>query len=270
LQQLEAEADLLIREKALLEDLDRTKSAFMRQVAHELRAPIAAIESFMHSILEGYGSPETQRIMQERAARRASELLLLVDDLLNLSRIKDVKIESAKRPVCLKQILDEVLELHGPEAAHKEILVEADCAACPPIVADPVHIKQLWTNLISNAVKYTPPGGKVTIRLCPQDGLIAAEVQDTGIGIAEQDLPRLFEEFFRTDQAKAFAQHGTGLGLSIAKRIVEEYGGDIRVESELGKGTRFTFRLPMSDPTWQPGADAAASMPPIPEPFSFT
>jgi signal transduction histidine kinase len=143
--------------------------------------------------------------------------------------------------------------------------VEAECAACPPLVADPVHIKQLWTNLVSNAIKYTPPGGKVTIRLGLQAGLIAAEVQDTGIGIAAQDLPRLFEEFFRTDQAKAFAQHGTGLGLSIVKRIVEEYGGDIRVESELGQGTRFIFRLPVSDPPWQSGAEAATAVPPLPE-----
>jgi two-component system sensor histidine kinase/response regulator len=255
--QLEAEADRLIREKALLEDLDRVKSAFMRQVAHELRAPIAAVESFMHSILEGYGSPETQRLMLERAARRASELLLLVDDLLNLSRLKDVKIESARRPVSLNRVLDEVLDLHGPEAARKEIQVEVNCADCPPIVADPVHIKQLWTNLISNAIKYTPSGGAVTVRLGLRDGLIAAEIRDTGIGIAPTDLPRLFEEFFRTDQAKAFAQHGTGLGLSIVKRIVEEYGGDIRVESELGRGTCFTFQLPLSAPSLQSGVEPA-------------
>jgi two-component system, sensor histidine kinase and response regulator len=246
LQRVEEEAEHLSREKAMLEELDRVKSAFMRKVAHELRAPIAAIESFMNSILEGYGSLETQRIMQERAAQRASELLQLVDDLLNLSRIKDVKMESKKRPVCLKQVLDEVLGLHGPEAVGKKISLEVDYSTCPPIVADPVHIKQLWTNLISNAIKYTPEGGKVTVRLFSQDGAITGEIRDTGIGIAEQDLPHLFEEFFRTDRAKAFAQHGTGLGLSIVKQIVQEYGGDIRVESELGKGTRFTLRLPVS------------------------
>jgi signal transduction histidine kinase len=113
------------------------------------------------------------------------------------------------------------------------------------VVAEPSHVTQLWTNLISNAVKYTPKGGRVLVRLFPKDGIVVGEVQDTGIGIGEQDLPRLFQEFFRTEQAKAFAQHGTGLGLSIVKQILQDYGGDIRVESELGKGTRFTFWLPV-------------------------
>jgi two-component system sensor histidine kinase/response regulator len=244
LQRLEEEAERLGREKELLEELDRVKSAFMRKVAHELRAPIAAIESFMHSILQGYGSLETQRIMQERAALRANELLQLVDDLLNLSRIKDVKIESRRQPVSLGQVLDEVLNLHGPEAEGKKIVLEMDCTTCPPIVADPAHVKQLWTNLISNAIKYTPQGGKVTVRLSPDKGGITGEVRDTGIGISEQNLPRLFEEFYRTDQAKAFAQHGTGLGLSIVKQIMQEYGGEIYVKSELGRGTQFTFWLP--------------------------
>jgi two-component system sensor histidine kinase/response regulator len=244
LQRLEEEAERLGREKELLEELDRVKSAFMRKVAHELRAPIAAIESFMHSILQGYGSPDTQRMMQERAALRASELLQLVDDLLNLSRIKDVKMQSRKQPVCLEQVLDEVLLLHGPEAEGKKIVLEVDRATCPPISADPAHVKQLWTNLISNAIKYTPEGGKVTVRLSPGEGGITGEVKDTGIGISHQDLPRLFEEFYRTNQAKAFAQHGTGLGLSIVKQIMQEYAGEIYVESELGSGTQFTFWLP--------------------------
>jgi len=244
LQRIEEEARRLAQEKEMLEELDRVKSAFMRKVAHELRAPIAAIESFMNSLLEGYGSPETQRLMQKRAAQRSSELLDLVDDLLNLSRIKDVKLESAKQEVCLKSVLDQVLSLHGPEAEKKEITIDLACETCPPIVADPAHIKQLWTNLISNAIKYTPDGGRIDVRLFPQDGIIVGEVADTGIGIAEADQSRLFEEFFRTEQAKAFAQHGTGLGLSIVKQIIQEYGGDIQVESELGKGTKFTFRLP--------------------------
>jgi len=246
LQRVEEEATRLAQEKAMLEELDRVKSAFMRKVAHELRAPIAAIESFMNSILEGYGSPEVKRLMQERAAQRARELLDLVDDLLNLSRIKEVKLEAAEQEVSLQQILEQVLGLHGPEAERKEITLEVDCQDCPPIRADPAHIKQLWTNLISNAIKYTPQGGSVSVHLGTEDGTIVGRVADTGIGIAQEDLPRLFDEFFRTEQAKAFAQYGTGLGLSIVKEIVEEYGGDISVESTLGQGSAFTFRLPAS------------------------
>ncbi|HSJ53794.1 MAG TPA: ATP-binding protein [Anaerolineae bacterium] len=244
MQQAEEEARRLSQEKAMLEELDRVKTAFMRKVAHELRAPIAAIQSFLVSILAGYGSPEVQREMQERAVRRAGELLDLVNDLLNLSRLKDAKMELKKQEVSLKKVLDDVLSLHAPDAEQKRIVLDVSCDDCPPILADPSHIKQLWTNLISNAIKYTPEGGRVRVRLRAEDGSIVGDVEDTGIGISPEDMPHLFEEFFRTEKAKAFAQYGTGLGLSIARQIVTECGGEIGVESEVAKGTRFTFRLP--------------------------
>jgi two-component system sensor histidine kinase/response regulator len=248
LQRIEEEARQLSQEKAMLEELDRVKSAFMRKVAHELRAPVAAIRSFMTLMLQGYTSPEQQRSVQERAGERADELLTLIDDLLNLARLKDAKGASVKKTVHLEQALTEVLELHTPEAQGRQIKVEVEIQPCPPIMADPAHMKQLWTNLISNAIKYTPRGGHVTIRLFPQDGALVGEVEDTGIGIAQDDMSRLFEEFFRTEQAKAFAQHGTGLGLSIVRQIVQDYNGQIHAESELGKGTKFTFRLAVYSP----------------------
>jgi two-component system, sensor histidine kinase and response regulator len=246
LQSLEQEAQRLSQQMAMMEELDRVKSAFMRQVAHELRAPIAAIESFMNAIVDGYGSPEAQRDMQRRAAQRAGELLELVDDLLNLSRLKQVKLESRKRAVSVQDILHEVLALHGPEAAQKRIDLQVSARECSPIQADPLHIKQLWTNLISNAVKYTPDGGAVRVQLAEGDGHLLGSVADTGIGISKEDQQRLFEEFFRTEQAKAFTQRGTGLGLAIVQQIVQAYGGQIEVESEVGRGTRFTFRLPLA------------------------
>jgi len=244
MQHAEEEARRLSQEKAMLEELDRIKTAFMRKVAHELRAPIAAIQSFLVSILAGYGSPEVQHEMMERAVLRSGELLDLVNDLLNLSRLKDAKMELKKQEVSLKKVLDDVLSLHAADAGQKRIRLDVTCEDCPPILADPGHIKQLWTNLISNAIKYTPEGGRVRVHLRPEAGEVVGDVEDTGIGIGPDDLPRLFEEFFRTEQAKAFAQYGTGLGLSIVRQIVVECGGDIHVESEVSKGTRFTFRLP--------------------------
>ncbi len=247
LHQIEEEARRLSQEKAMLEELDRVKSAFMRKVAHELRAPVAAIRSFITLMQRGYASPEQRDEIEERIARRADELLVLIDDLLNLARLKDARMTVKKEPVSLKQVLDEVIGLHTAEATGKGIRLVVEAQPCPPIVADPAHVKQLWTNLISNAIKYTPAGGQVTVRLFSKDGTIVGEVQDTGIGIAKEDLPHLFEEFFRTEQAKAFAQYGTGLGLSIVKQIVEDCGGDIQVESELGKGSKFTFHLPVPE-----------------------
>ena len=249
LQRIEKEARRLSQEKAMLEELDRVKSVFMRTTAHELRAPIAAIQSYLTVILQGYASLEEQRPMLERAAQRASELLDLVADLLNLARLKELKTEPKKQEASLEEILDDVLSLHTPEAEEKQITLELETRPCPPVIANPAHIKQLWTNLISNAIKYTPAGGRVAVRLFPEDeGAVVGEVEDTGIGIAKEDLPNLFKEFFRTDQAKALTQHGTGLGLSIVKQIVQRYNGHIRVESELGEGTKFTFRLPSASP----------------------
>ena len=216
----------------------------MRKVAHELRAPIAAIRSFLTVILQGYATPEKTREWQQRAAERSDDLLRLVDDLLNLARLSDPKATSAPEMVSVEEILKDVLALHAPEAEEKGIRLRVEPQRCGMILADPLHIKQLWTNLLSNAIKYTPPGGQVTVRLFLERGTIVGVVKDTGIGIAEEDLPHLFEEFYRTEQAKALTQHGTGLGLSIVKQIVQQYGGTITVESELGKGTQFTFRLP--------------------------
>jgi signal transduction histidine kinase len=219
-------------------------SASMRKVAHELRAPIAAIRSFLTLILQGYTTPEKTREWQQRAAERADDLLSLVDDLLNLARLKDPKLESTPEIVSMEAVLREVLGLHGPEAEAKGLRFRVETHPSGTIVADPTHIKQLWTNLISNAIKYTPRGGHVTVRLFREGAVIVGVVSDTGIGIAQGDIPHLFDEFFRTEQARAFAQHGTGLGLPIVRQIVQQYGGTIEVKSTLGKGSEFVFRLP--------------------------
>lgn len=248
-QEMEEEARRLSQEKALLEELDQVKSGFMRKVAHELRAPVAAIRSFMTLILLGYTTPQKAQELQERAADRADELLALIDDLLSLARLKDVRGLSKQESVSVDGVLKEVLALHGPEAEGKGLKLGVEVQPCPPILADPAHIKQLWTNLISNAVKYTPRGGVVRVRLVSGDGQVVGEVADTGIGISREDQEHLFEEFFRTEQAKAVTPHGTGLGLSIVRQILQQYGGDIAVESEAGQGTRFTFRLPVAQPS---------------------
>jgi signal transduction histidine kinase len=227
-----------------LDALQEAMSSSMRKVAHELRAPIAAIRSFMTLILQGYTTPEKTREWQQRAAERADDLLSLVDDLLNLARLRDPRLESTPEIVSVEAVLKEVVGLHGPEAEGRGLRLKVETHPCGTIVADPMHIKQLWTNLISNAIKYTPRGGQVTVRLFREGTTIVGVVSDTGIGIAPEDIPHLFDEFFRTEQARALAQHGTGLGLPIVRQIVQQYGGEITVKSTLGKGSEFTFRLP--------------------------
>jgi signal transduction histidine kinase len=233
------------QDKAMLDELAQVQSLSMRKIAHELRAPLTAIRSFLTLILQGYVSPDKARHMQERAAERADELLILIDDYLNLAHLKDQRYPSERGVISVEALLADVLALHTPEAEAKGLKLTADIRPCAAISADPIHIKQLWTNLISNAIKYTPKGGRITVRLFPEGGFIVGEVKDTGIGISKEDQPHLFEEFFRTEQARTFAHYGTGLGLSIVKQIVQKHGGSIHVKSDLGQGTLFTFRLPM-------------------------
>lgn len=245
LQHVEEEAERLRQEQARLEELDQVKSAYVRRVAHELRAPLAAIRSFLTIIMQGYGSKEKQQDMLERSAERADQMLETINDLLNLARLKSVKHAGRGDLIAVEDLLDKVVSLHRPEAEAKRLRFSVESRPCPRIAADPVHIEQLWTNLISNAIKYTPKGGQVRVRLSHEAGEIAGEVSDTGIGIGEEDLPHLFDEFFRTEQAKALTRHGTGLGLAIVKETVEEYGGRVTVESRINRGTTLRFWLPV-------------------------
>ncbi len=245
MQALEAEAQELARAKEELERLDKMKSAFMLTVAHELRAPVAAIQGYLRLILDGYADPDKQREMLERSDQRASELLALIEDLLALARVKDAAPEEKRVPVPVGDVLKQVADLLQVEAAKKRIAFSVRAEANPTVLATRDHIRQLWTNLISNAIRYTPEGGSVSVSLAVRDGMVEGVVEDTGIGIAAEDLPRIFDEFYRTRTAKEMVSGGTGLGLPIVKRIVETYGGNISVESEVGKGSRFTFRLPL-------------------------
>lgn len=246
LQKIEEEARELARAKEELERLDRFKTTFMWTVAHELRAPLNALQSFLLAILKGYIPPEEQREVLERAVQRVQELLDLVDDLLKLAAAKSGKGLEKREPVSLADVLEKVAPLFQKEAEAKGLAWSLEVRARPIVQADPDQMAQVWSNLISNAVKYTPAGGRVRVVLEEQDGWAVGTVEDTGIGIAPHDLGRIFEEFYRTPQAKEIAPRGTGLGLPLVKQIVEAHGGSITVESEVGRGSRFVFRLPSS------------------------
>lgn len=244
--EVEAQAAELARAKAELERLDRMKSQFMLTVAHELRAPVTAIQGYLQIIADGYVSPEKQRPMLLRAAERSSELLALIDELLQLARIKgaaEVRLED----VDLAQVLERTASLLQVEAERRGVAFELNIEARPHLRANPDHMRQLWTNLISNAIKYTLAGGRVRVSLRAREGTIIGCVEDTGIGIGPDELPRIFDEFYRTESAKAVATRGTGLGLAIVKRIVETYGGAIHVDSQVGVGSTFTFTLPQQE-----------------------
>ena len=246
LQAIEREAAELAQTKKEMERLDRFKTAFTLTVAHELRAPVTALQSFLLAMLKGYVSPDQQRDILQRAIQRSQELLDLVDDLLNLAAAREELTPPKRKMLSLADSLERVVPLLRAQAEEKGVVFAVEVRQRPLVETNPDQIEQLWTNLISNGVKYTPTGGRVTITLDEKEGWAVGTVEDDGIGIAPEDQAQVFEEFYRTPQAKEMEPRGTGLGLPVVKRIVEVHGGTIEVESALGQGSRFTFRLPVA------------------------
>ena len=249
LRQAEEEAKRLEQEKVQLQKLDQLKSQFTLLVAHELRAPVAAIQSYLKLILDGYVPQERLMEIIAKAERRTQDQLALINDLLELARLKDEAKQVDMSEVDVVEALREAGDMMRAQAEGKNIIFDVLVGSgIPKIRANPKHIKELWNNLISNAIKYTPRGGRVTVSLKAEGGNVVGSVRDTGIGIAREDLDRIFQDFYRTKAAKEFERMGTGLGLSIVKAILDNYGGTIRVESKVGKGSVFTFTIPAAPP----------------------
>jgi signal transduction histidine kinase len=242
----EAKSQELAELNIKLQKLDAARTKFMVTVTHELRAPVTTIYSCLDLVLGGYASREKERQVLERAQQRTTELLDLVKDLLELTGARQAGVQAEEaEAIQLADVLRNVEELMRVEAENKDLFLSVDIAPDLPLVkAKPDHIKAVWTNLISNAIKYTEPGGIVVASLTHNLDYVVGVVRDTGIGIAADDLPKIFEEFYRTANARAICPQGTGVGLAIVKRMIENYGGEVWVESESGRGSKFTFMLP--------------------------
>ncbi len=242
----EVRAEELAKLNTRLQELEKARAQFIRLVTHELRAPVAAIQSYLRLILDGYVPQEKQKEIIEKSERRALEQLALISDLLDLARLQEGrKQEEQVETLDVAEVLQGITDLMQARAEEKDLLFSVQVEeGVPPVKASPEHIKQIWTNLISNAIKYTAPGGIVVVSLSQNPNYVVGVVRDTGIGLQPEQLQHLFEEFYRTEEAKAMERQGTGLGLTIVKRIVESYGGRIWVESEHGRGSKFSFALP--------------------------
>ena len=246
LKAIEAEAQKLAQTKAELERLGEARRQLMLGVAHELRAPVAAVQSYINLILAGYVTADELRPTLFRVQERLHEVLDLTSDLLELARLKRDK-EQPPRVTELQDmaaVLRKVCDLFQQQVRDKGQDLQVEIFDNPFMVADRNHLEQIWTNLLSNAIKYTPTGGQIKVTLRSENDSIIGTVADSGIGIADADRPNLFRDFFRTDEAKETGEIGTGLGLSIVKQTLDAYGGEINVTSRLGHGSRFTFILP--------------------------
>jgi len=231
-----------------LKELERMKADFVAMVTHELRAPVAAIEQQLTVILKGLAGEinERQSRMLGRAKERAKGLLDLVKDLLDLSKIEAGIQVQYMEPVDIGALLSKVVDLMQIQAEQKGLTLEFELEKGLPFVkADATNIEGVFTNLISNAIKYTPEGRLVRVTGEREGDYIRVDVQDTGIGISEKDLPRIFERFYRVKTEKTRQIIGTGLGLSIVKQVVDTHLGTIDVQSVENQGTRFTVRLPV-------------------------
>ncbi len=236
---------LLAYQNQQLVELDRLKDEFVSSISHELRTPLTSISGYVELLLEEEQSPE-KRGHLTIVERNADRLLALVSDLLFAARLQYGRLELEAQPVDLRELVEQSVESARPRAAAATVDLRLDTADVPLIQGEPARLAQLLDNLVSNAIKFTPGGGHVSVSLSEKDGSVCIQVSDTGIGITDEERERLFERFFRSQSALEAQIQGTGLGLYISKAIVEAHGGRIGVESEAGTGTTFIVELPVA------------------------
>jgi signal transduction histidine kinase len=242
---LARQASELSAQNERLRELDRLKDEFIAAVSHELRTPLTSIIGYIELLEEeGADGPNTGRFA-EVIGRNAEQLLRLVGDLLFLSRMRSGKLALELQGLDLAEIAAAAVAEVRPDALLKHIDVVLSAAPVPLLAADPGRIAQLMASLLSNAVKFTGPGGRVEVSTGVADGQAVLTVADTGIGIPAADLKRIFERFYRTAAAARQMIPGTGLGLAVATAIADAHNGAITVESTEGQGSTFTVRLPL-------------------------
>jgi signal transduction histidine kinase len=234
-----------------VEQLDMVKSQFIRTVTHELRSPVSVTRSLLRNIVAGYAGQVTEQQLDilSRASRRVDFLQKLIDDLLDLAEGKtEIRLHEQYEPIPLEQVIQQVIKRYEVPAQEKNITIhwnDGTAGSETLVLATPEGLDRIFNNLVSNAIKYTPAGGGVKILLSSKGNEAQVIVEDTGIGIPEEAMGRLFEEFYRAPNAKALEREGTGLGLTIVKDLVERFGGRISLQSTVDIGTQFTIILPV-------------------------
>ena len=237
---------LVIHDITQMRRLEKIRSDFVANVSHELKTPLTSIKGFVETLLEGaIDDKENNREFLMIIREQANRLDNLINDLLDLASLEERGIALNKQEVNLKELADKVLAGFESQLKKKEIEAGNELPGSLGITADKNKIEQVFINLIDNAVKFNRQKGSIIIQAGEIAGnKIKITVKDTGFGIPAQDLPRVFERFYRVDKARSRALGGTGLGLSIVKHIIESHGGSIDVESSEGLGSEFSFTLP--------------------------
>lgn len=249
-------AVLVLHDTTELRRLERMRQDFVANVSHELKTPLAVITACVETLLDGAAEdPEHRGPFLARIAAQSDRLHVLIMDLLSLARIESGAESFTFDRVCVREAVLDCLDRHRARAQAKQQSLELathtanGVGAEATVWADAEAVGEILDNLVDNAVKYTPAGGQIRIGWIQQDGDLSLSVTDTGIGIAERDLPRIFERFYRVDRARSRELGGTGLGLSIVKHLAQAMGGSVSASSTLGRGTTFFVRLPRAAPS---------------------
>jgi len=227
-----------------LEKAEELRRNLVADVAHELRTPLSVLQGNLSGLLDGVFPLEMTEVARLYDETRL--LSRLVDDLRELAQAEAGQLHLDLRPIDAADVVRSTVEAFSAVAAEQQVTLTGDAPSdLSPARTDPGRLAQVLRNLLANALRHTPPGGSIRVTASSRPGWVEVSVSDTGEGIAEEDLPHVFDRFWRSDKSRARETGGSGLGLAIARRLIEAQGGQIGVESELGKGSRFWLRLPV-------------------------
>ena len=231
-----------------LQNMDQMRNDFISNASHELKTPLSAMKILIESLLhQDMPDPGMTREFLGDINQEIDRLSAIVGDLLTIVRFDSKNEKLQMEPIALDELLFDTLSRLNPVARRAEITIEPTCDELCFVNGDPIKLQQVIYNLVDNAIKYTPEGGCVWVKLFTQSDKAVLEVRDNGIGVPKESLPHLFDRFYRVDKARSRSTGGTGLGLSIVQSIVHTHGGDIEVESEENVGTTFHVYLPLVD-----------------------
>jgi signal transduction histidine kinase len=230
------------------QELDHLRRDLIAWVGHDLRTPLTSVRATVEALADGVvEDPETRARYLRTAKREINALSNLIDDLFDMAQLDSGGFKLDRAPNAISDLMSDTIERFRPMAEERKVALTGLAApGVDPVYMDARQISRVLANLVSNAVRYTPAGGRVTLHAYPTRTGVVVEVTDTGDGIRPEDMPHIFEQFFRGERSRSRTTGGSGLGLAIVKAIVEAHNGQIRVESTLGKGSRFIITLPQT------------------------
>ncbi|HTN44585.1 MAG TPA: phosphate regulon sensor histidine kinase PhoR [Nitrospiria bacterium] len=243
-------AVLVFHDVSNLKRLERIRKDFVANVSHELRTPLTSIKGYIEALIDGAkDDPRKRDEFLEIIQKHSDQLNALLADLLQLSTIESGQYQWRRGTIAVSNLIDKAVDMLQPQAEKMgQAISVVSAEGGGSVIGDADKLTQVMINLIDNAIKYTPRGGRITVEARPRDDTVEIAVSDSGIGIPSREIPRIFERFYRVDRGRSREMGGTGLGLSIVKHIVEAHGGKVSVESQVGKGSRFVVTLPKQPP----------------------